>query len=93
MSPGDFFEWKQKNTVFQDIAASYDSQLTLTGVGNPQFLFGYAFSANYFTILGVSPELGRTFTAERGPPGRTQGRRFERQALARHIPRRSGNLG
>jgi putative ABC transport system permease protein len=69
VSPGDFFEWKQKNTVFQDIAPSYDNQMTLTGVGNPQFLFGYAFSANYFSILGVSPELGRTFSAEEDRPG------------------------
>ena len=69
VSPGDFFEWKQRNAAFQDIAASYDSQMTLTGTGNPQFLFGYAFSANYFTILGVSPELGRTFTAGEDRPG------------------------
>ena len=69
VSPGDYFEWKQKNTAFQDIAASYDNQVTLTGVGNPQFLFGYDFSANYFSILGVSPELGRTFTAEEDRPG------------------------
>jgi predicted permease len=69
VSPGDYFEWKQKNTVFQDIAASYDNQVTLTGIGNPQFLIGYDFSANYFSILGVSPELGRTFSAEEDRPG------------------------
>jgi predicted permease len=69
VSPGDYFEWKQKNTAFQDIAASYDSQVTLTGAGNPQFLFGYDFSANYFSILGVSPELGRTFSAAEDRPG------------------------
>jgi len=69
VSPGDYFEWKQKNTAFQDIAASYDNQVTLTGMGNPQFLFGYDFSANYFSILGAAPELGRTFTAEEDRPG------------------------
>ena len=69
VSPGDYFEWKQKNTVFQDIAASRDDQVTLTGVGNPQLLVGYDFAANYFSILGVSPELGRTFSAEEDRPG------------------------
>jgi predicted permease len=69
VSAGDYAEWKQKNTVFQDIASSYDNQVTLTGAGNPQFLFGYNFSANYFSILGVSPQLGRTFTAEEDRPG------------------------
>jgi putative ABC transport system permease protein len=69
VTPGDYFEWKQKNTVFQDIAASRDNQVTLTGIGNPQLLVGYDFSANYFSILGVSPELGRTFGAEEDRPG------------------------
>ncbi len=69
VSPGDYFEWKQRNPAFQDIAASYDEQVTLTGTGNPQLLIGYAFSANYFSILGVFPELGRTFTAEEDRPG------------------------
>jgi putative ABC transport system permease protein len=69
VSPGDYFEWKQKNTVFQDMASSHDNQVTLTGAGNPQFLIGYDFSANYFSILGVSPQLGRTFTPEEDRPG------------------------
>ena len=69
VSPGDYFEWKQKNSTFQDIAASYDNEVTLTGTENPQFLIGYDFSANYFSILGVAPELGRTFTAEEDRPG------------------------
>jgi putative ABC transport system permease protein len=67
--PGDFFEWKRRNTVFQDIGSSYDTEVTLTGIGNPQFLLGYDFSANYFSILGVSPQLGRTFTSEEDRPG------------------------
>jgi putative ABC transport system permease protein len=69
VSPGDYFEWRRKNTAFQDIASSRDDQVTLTGTGNPQLLIGYDFSANYFSILGVSPELGRTFNAEEDRPG------------------------
>lgn len=69
VSPGDFFEWKQRNTVFQDIAASYDNEMTLTGVGNPQLLVGYSFSANYFSILAVAPEMGRTFSADEDRSG------------------------
>jgi len=69
VSPGDFFEWRQRNTAFQDIAASYDHEVTLTGAGTPQLLIGYSFSANYFTILGVAPELGRTIGPEEDRPG------------------------
>jgi len=72
VSPGDFVEWKQKNAAFQDIAASSDDEVTLTGAGAPQLLIGYDFAANYFSILGVSPELGRTFNSEEDRPGATK---------------------
>lgn len=62
ISAGDFSDWKQKNEVFEDVAASYDNQVTLTRVSEPKLVLGYAFTPNYFRILGVSPQIGRTFT-------------------------------
>ena len=35
ISAGDFTNWKQKNDVFEDIAASFDDEVTLTGAGEP----------------------------------------------------------
>ena len=71
-SPGDFAVWKQKSGVFEDLAPSYDNEVTLTGQGSPQFLLGYAVSANYLRILGVAPAMGRLYTDEEdrtgGPP-------------------------
>ena|SRR5579859_2273646 len=64
ISAGDFTDWKQKNDVFEDIAASYDNEVTLTGAGDPKLALGYAISPNYFHVLGVAPRLGRTFTDE-----------------------------
>jgi predicted permease len=64
ISAGDFVEWKQKNDAFEDIAASYDDEVTLTGAGEPRMVLGYAFTPNYFHILGAAPEMGRTFTEE-----------------------------
>ena len=58
-SAGDFATWKQKSGVFEDLAPSYDQERTLTGQGAPQFLIGYAVSANYLRILGVEPQIGR----------------------------------
>ena len=70
-SPGDFLAWKQRAGVFEDLAPSYDSEMTLTGQGSPQFLMGYSVSANYLRILGVQPEIGRLYTdAEDIPKGR-----------------------
>src|SRR5579863_5384530 len=62
ISAGDFTDWKSKNDVFEDIAASFDNEVTLTGSGEPKLVLGYAFTPNYFQILGVNPALGRTFT-------------------------------
>jgi predicted permease len=64
ISPGDFSDWKQKNDVFEDIAGSFDDEVTLTGVGEPKLVLGYAFTPNYFRILGTAPRIGRTFTDE-----------------------------
>jgi predicted permease len=45
-------------------AATYSDghQFNLTGRGEPVRLDGALVSANFFTVLGVEPELGRTFT-------------------------------
>ena len=62
ISAGDFADWKQKNDVFEDIAGSYDNEVTLTGSGDPKLVLGYALSPNYLRILGVAPRIGRMFT-------------------------------
>jgi predicted permease len=69
VSGGVFAEWRSRNHVFESMAASSDNVYTLTGAGDPQFLIGYQFSANYFPLLGVEPELGRTFRPEEDQPG------------------------
>jgi hypothetical protein len=63
ISAGDFTDWKQKNDVFEDIAASFDDEVTLTGAGEPpRLVVGYAVTPNYLQILGVEPKMGRGFT-------------------------------
>jgi predicted permease len=69
VSAGDFTDWKQKNDVFEDIASSYDNEVTLTGSGDPKLVLGYAISPNYFRVLDVAPQVGRTFTDEEAGSG------------------------
>jgi putative ABC transport system permease protein len=69
VSAGAFADWKQKNDVFEDIAPSYDNEVTLTGAGEPKLVLGYAISPNYFRILDVAPAIGRTFTDEEAHSG------------------------
>lgn len=58
-------DWKARNHVFDDIAVLRAvANFNLTGDGEPERLFGSRVSANLFSILGVTPLIGRTFTAE-----------------------------
>jgi predicted permease len=68
-SPGDLALWKQKSGVFEDMAPSWDNEVTLTGQDSPQYLFGYAVSASYLRILGVGPQIGRLYTDQEDRPG------------------------
>ncbi|MFZ0319032.1 MAG: ABC transporter permease [Candidatus Sulfotelmatobacter sp.] len=65
---GDFAAWKRSG-IFADLAPSYDDQMTLTGQGAPQFLIGYAVSANYLRILGVEPQIGRLYSEQEDRAG------------------------
>jgi putative ABC transport system permease protein len=69
MSGGEFAEFRAGNSVFEEMAPSWDSLFTLTGTGDPEFLIGYQLSAEYFHVLGTTPQLGRTFLAEEDRPG------------------------
>ena len=61
VSPGDFNDWKEQNTVFEQISASRDAQFNLTGMGDPELIVGYRFASDFFQVAGVAPLLGRTF--------------------------------
>jgi predicted permease len=69
ISAGNFTDWKNKNDVFEDVAASYDNEVTLTNAGEPKLVLGYAVMPNYFRILRVAPKMGRTFTDEEAASG------------------------
>ena len=71
ISAGDFTDWRQKNDVFEDIAPSFDDEVTLTGSGDPRLVLGYAVAPNYLHILGVEPRIGRGFTEEEAKSGAT----------------------
>lgn len=65
----DFESWRSHSRSFIDMAIYYRdsgwSQVTLTGSSNePQTAQGAFVSANFFSVLGVSPIRGRSFTAE-----------------------------
>jgi putative ABC transport system permease protein len=51
----------QKNTVFEGLAAYSGGANILSGLGEPERVLSPAVSANFFSVLGVDPIIGRTF--------------------------------
>jgi predicted permease len=71
-APGNFSDWKSRNQVFDDVAATgFGGSFNLTGQGLPEKLTGREVTANLFSVLGVTPELGRDFRTEDDVPGAT----------------------
>ncbi|HSB12525.1 MAG TPA: ABC transporter permease [Blastocatellia bacterium] len=66
----DYPDWKTQSESFGQIAAYQRTFLNLTNAGEPERLQASAVDADLFTLLGVQPELGRTFTADESQPGR-----------------------
>lgn len=59
---------KQMRTM--DVAAYYEGhEFNLTGQGDPLRLTGTVVSAEFFSVLGARPELGRTFVPAEDIPG------------------------
>ena len=56
-------------TVFSGVAASASQRYNLTGAGEPLEVQAASVTADLFPVLGVTPEIGRMFTAsdERAP--------------------------
>ncbi len=65
-SPDAFHAWRDGTRAFESLAAFSAAGHTLTGSGEPTPLRGARVTPNYFDVLGVSPSLGRGFTADEG---------------------------
>src|SRR5262245_30992364 len=70
VSPANFLEWREQNSVFTDIAAFADNLSTPTRSGAPEEIVSQAATPILFALLGSEAILGRTFTADDGKPGR-----------------------
>lgn len=63
LSIADFVDWQSGNTVFERVAAYSRSRFTLTGDGQAEQVAGAAVTADFFSVLGLKPTLGRAFQA------------------------------
>jgi len=64
-SPGNFFEQREKNNVFDKMVAYTSVRPNLAESGRPaERLRGIAATSDFFPALGVQPSLGRVFVPE-----------------------------
>ena len=70
VSAPDFLDWRERNTVFSELAAYRDGGIALQGNEGAERIEGATVSANYFHLLGVSPRSGRGFEMGEDQPGR-----------------------
>ena len=61
-APGNYNDWVRLNRSFSGIAATRGSTVNVTGDGAPEQIIGRGVTPNFFSVLGVSPIAGRTFT-------------------------------
>jgi putative ABC transport system permease protein len=61
LSVADFLDWRARNRAFEPPAALAGSEFDLTGFGEPEQVTGARVTADFFSVLGVKPLLGRFF--------------------------------
>ncbi len=62
--------WKNRSRSFENLCGLFWRSFVMIGNGEPEQFRGMAVTADFFRVLGVPPEVGRTFSAgdEAGPP-------------------------
>jgi hypothetical protein len=83
---------RDRNKSFEGLAVWANDDLNLTGNGEPVQVPIARVSPNFFSLLGVQPELRRAFTAKRAAGGQAGGD-VGRLAVAHALSRRSSDPG
>ena len=64
ISKPNFEDYRDRNQTFAEMAAYQGLALSLSGRGEPEQINGEIVTGNFFSLLGVSPGLGRFFLPE-----------------------------
>jgi hypothetical protein len=68
-APAEMLVWRGQDTVFTDIAATEPAEATLSGGGEPEQVPARKATGNLWSVLGVSPVVGRVFTEDEDVKG------------------------
>jgi len=67
----DYFDWRNDNTVFEHLAATHKESRNLSGIPgrDPERISCASVTRNFFNIIGLPPEIGRTFSEDEDKVG------------------------
>jgi putative ABC transport system permease protein len=67
----DYFDWRNDNTVFEHLAATHKESRNLSGIPgrDPERVSCASVTRNFFSVIGVSPEIGRIFSEDEDKVG------------------------
>lgn len=68
VSPSGYFTYRQHGTAFQDVAIWQSDLLNVTGLSEPEQVYGLDVTEGLLPTLGVQPILGRTFSKRDDSP-------------------------
>src|SRR5947207_4686536 len=62
----DYLDWRRDNTAFEELAISRRESFNLSGLQGhaPEQISGGLVTANFFKVIGLTPQLGRVFSEE-----------------------------
>jgi putative ABC transport system permease protein len=70
ISPDNFLDWQKQAKSFEGLSI-YDVWLpAISTAGKTEQIVGISASANFFSLLGVTPQLGRTFAPDEEKAGK-----------------------
>src|SRR5947199_1267958 len=67
----DYFDWQKDNTAFEHLAATHKESRNLSGVPgrDPERVSCASVTRNFFNIVGMRAEIGRTFSEDEDKVG------------------------
>lgn len=70
VSAANFYDWQRSNTVFTATAAYAEWRFNLTGIAEPESLSGALVTPDFFSVLGIKADEGRTFRPDEDQPAK-----------------------
>src|SRR6516225_7456256 len=67
----DYMDWRNDNTVFEHLAATRTESRNLSGIPSrdPERISCASVTRNFFNVIGLAPEIGRTFSQDEDKVG------------------------